>query len=80
MLIRNAENQNKLGLKSSHIRTYILDISSFEGAIDWNVTKSFVVHLAEGLDTDDRSRNEFNILKQKGLFTGQTAIIHGTAF
>ena len=80
VLIRNAENQNKLGLKSSHIRTYILDISSFEGAIDWNVTKSFVVHLAEGLDTDDRSRNEFNILKQKGLFTGQTAIIHGTAF
>ena len=80
VLIRNAENQNKLGLKSSHIRTYILDISSFEGTIDWNVTKSFVVHLAEGVDTDDRSRNEFNILKQKGLFTGQTAIIHGTAF
>ena len=80
VLIRNAENQNKLGLKSSHIRTYILDISSFKGTIDWNVTKSFVVHLAEGLDTDDRSRNEFNILKQKGLFTGQTAIIHGTAF
>ena len=80
VLIRNAENQNKLGLKSSHIRTYILAISSFEGTIDWNVTKSFVVHLAEGLDTDDRSRNEFNILKQKGLFTGQTAIIHGTAF
>ncbi len=80
VLIRNAENQNKLGLKSLHIRTYILDISSFEGTIDWNVTKSFVVHLAEGLDTDDRSRNEFNILKQKGLFTGQTAIIHGTAF
>src|SRR5437773_3513453 len=80
VLIRNAENQNKLGLKSSHIRTYILDISSFEGTIDWNVTKSFVVHLAEGLDTDDRSLNEFNILKQKGLFTGQTAIIHGTAF
>jgi len=80
VLIRNAENQNKLGLKSLHIRTYILDISSFKGGIDWNVTKSFVVHLAEGLDTDDRSRNEFNILKQKGLFTGQTAIIHGTAF
>ena len=80
VLIRNAENQNKLGLKSLYIRTYILDISSFKGAIDWNVTKSFVVHLAEGLDTDDRSRNEFNILKQKGLFTGQTAIIHGTAF
>src|SRR5947208_17135883 len=80
VLIRNAENQNKLGLKSTHIRTYILDISSFEGTIDWNITKSFVVHLAEGLDTDDRSRNEFNILKQKGLFTGQTAIIHGTAF
>jgi cytosine/adenosine deaminase-related metal-dependent hydrolase len=39
-----------------------------------------VVHLAEGLDTDERSRNEFNILKQKGLLTGQTAIIHGAAF
>ena len=68
VLIRNAENQNKLGLKASYIRTYILDISSFKGTIDWNVTKSFVVHLAEGVDTDDRSRNEFNILKQKGLF------------
>jgi 5-methylthioadenosine/S-adenosylhomocysteine deaminase len=80
VLIRNAENQNKLNLKSSHIRTYILDISSFKGTIDWNVTKSFVVHLAEGLPTDEKSRNEFNILKQKDLFTGQTAIIHGTAF
>jgi 5-methylthioadenosine/S-adenosylhomocysteine deaminase len=80
LLIRNAENQNKLELKDSYIRTHILDISSFKSTIDWKVTKSFVVHLAEGLDTDEKSRNEFNILKEKGLFTGQTAIIHGTAF
>jgi cytosine/adenosine deaminase-related metal-dependent hydrolase len=39
-----------------------------------------VVHLAEGLPTDERSRREFAILKQKGLLKPQTAIIHGTAF
>jgi cytosine/adenosine deaminase-related metal-dependent hydrolase len=77
-LIRNAENQNELGLPSNHIRTFILDISSFRSAIDWNETKSFVVHLAEGIDA--RSRDEFKTLKQKGLLAAGTAIIHGTAF
>jgi cytosine/adenosine deaminase-related metal-dependent hydrolase len=80
LLVRNAENQNKLNVSASHIRTYILDISSFRGTVNWNVTKSFVVHLAEGLPTDERSRREFAILKQKGLLKPQTAIIHGTAF
>lgn len=80
ILVRNAENQNQLGLSASHIRTYILDISSFKETVNWNVTKSFAVHLAEGLPTDDRSRKEFITLKQKGLLTAQTAIIHGMAF
>lgn len=77
-LIRNAENQNELGLPSSYIRTFILDITSFKGTVNWAVTKSFVVHLSEGVD--EKSRREFDVLKQKGLLTGQTAIIHGTAF
>lgn len=77
-LIRNAENQNELGLTPSHIRTFILDIKSFKGSVDWTATKSFVVHLAEGID--EKSRKEFDTLKQKNLLTGQTAIIHGTAF
>ena len=77
-LIRNVENQNELGSAGSHIRTFILDISSFRATVDWGVTKSFVVHLAEGVD--DRSRGEFQTLKQKGLLRAETTIIHGTAF
>ena len=48
-LIRNVENQNELGTSASHIRTYILDIRGFDSDINWNVTKSFVVHVAEGI-------------------------------
>jgi hypothetical protein len=33
-LIRNAENQANLPVPASHTRTYILDISSFQGGID----------------------------------------------
>ena len=44
---------------------------------NWNKTKSFVVHIAEGID--EKSRQEFDTLKAKGLLTGGTAIIHGTA-
>ena len=79
-LIRNAENQSELGLADAHIRTSILDIRTFNSLIDWTVTKAFVVHLSEGLGTDAPSREEFAILKQKGLLKQQTAIIHGTAF
>jgi 5-methylthioadenosine/S-adenosylhomocysteine deaminase len=77
-LIRNVENRSGLGLTADHIRTFILDISSFRGPVDWSRTKSLVIHLAEGID--ERSRREFQTLKQKGLLTRQTAIIHGTAF
>lgn len=79
-LIRNAENQNQLDIDSSHIRTFVLDIQTFDVAkekMDFSVTKSFVVHLAEGVDR--KARAEFATLKQKGLLTAQTAIIHGTA-
>jgi hypothetical protein len=77
-LIRNAENQNELGTSSRHIRTYILDIKTFKGSVDWGKTKSFVVHLSEGVD--EKSRGEFSTLKQKNLLSSGTAIIHGTAF
>jgi 5-methylthioadenosine/S-adenosylhomocysteine deaminase len=79
-LIRNAENQNQLGLPASHIRTFILDISSFKGSMDWSVTKSFAVHIAEGIRGDAPSKQEFAILKSKGLLASGTAIIHGAAF
>jgi 5-methylthioadenosine/S-adenosylhomocysteine deaminase len=58
-LIRNVENQNELATPASHIRTWILDIGRFEQTIDFNVTKSFVVHVAEGLPTDAPSTKEF---------------------
>ncbi len=79
-LIRNAENQNQLGLPASHIRTFILDIRSFKGSMDWSVTKSFAVHIAEGIRGDAPSKQEFTILKSKGLLASGTAIIHGAAF
>jgi 5-methylthioadenosine/S-adenosylhomocysteine deaminase len=77
-LVRNIENQNDLGLDASYIRTNILDIRSWKSRIDWTKTKSFVVHLSEGID--ETSRNEFDILKAKDLLRPETAIIHGTAF
>jgi 5-methylthioadenosine/S-adenosylhomocysteine deaminase len=76
-LIRNAESENGLLVTDSHIRTHILDIKSAP-TIDWNRTKAFVVHLSEGID--EKSRREFDTLKQKNLLTSGTAIIHGTAF
>lgn len=80
VLVRNAENQNQLNTPASHIRTYILDISSFKQTVDWDATKSFVVHIAEGVQGDAPSLKEFQILQQKSLLTANTAIIHGTAF
>jgi 5-methylthioadenosine/S-adenosylhomocysteine deaminase len=79
-LIRNVENQSELGIPAAHIRTSILDIRGFDAVINWSVTKAFVVHIAEGLPTDAPSRQEFQILKAKGLLRPETVIIHGTAF
>jgi 5-methylthioadenosine/S-adenosylhomocysteine deaminase len=77
-LVRNVENQNELALPGNHIRTNILAIGDFEGSVNWNDTKSFVVHVGEGID--EKSRTEFDALKQKGLLNANTAIIHGTGF
>jgi len=79
-LIRNAENQANLPTSASHIRTFILDIGSFKGGVDWTATKSFVVHLAEGVRGDPKSLGEFTTLKTKQLLASGTAIIHGAAF
>jgi 5-methylthioadenosine/S-adenosylhomocysteine deaminase len=79
-LIRNAENQANLPISASHIRTFILDIGSFQGGINWTATKSFVVHLAEGVRGDPKSLTEFTTLKSKGLLASGTAVIHGAAF
>jgi hypothetical protein len=57
----------------------ILDVSSYRSAPpNWTRTKSFVVHLAEGIQ--EKSRKEFDTLKAKQLLRAETAIIHGTAF
>src|SRR5207245_482261 len=66
-LIRNAENQANLAVSANHIRTFILDIGSFKGGINWSATKSFVVHLAEGVRGDPTSLAEFTTLKAKAL-------------
>jgi len=79
-LIRNAENQANLPTSASHIRTFILDIGSFQGGVNWTATKSFVVHLAEGVRGDPKSLIEFTTLKAKRLLASGTAVIHGAAF
>lgn len=76
-LIRNAESENGLPVSAAHIRTHILDVK-VAPVIDWTKTASFVVHVAEGVD--EKSRAEFDTLRQKQLLTAGTAIIHGTAF
>jgi cytosine/adenosine deaminase-related metal-dependent hydrolase len=76
-LIRNAENQNELGLPANTIRTYILDIKTFKGSVDWSKTKAYVIHLAEGID--EKSRAEFDTLKSKHMLHAGTVLIHGTA-
>jgi len=76
-LIRNAENQNELGLPANTIRTYILDIKTFKGSVDWSKTKAYVIHLAEGID--EKSRAEFDTLKAKHLLHAGTVLVHGTA-
>jgi 5-methylthioadenosine/S-adenosylhomocysteine deaminase len=78
-LVRNAENQNELGLPSGTIRTYILDIKTFKGSVNWTTTKAYVIHLAEGLPTDTESSGEFATLKAKGLLHAGTVLIHGMA-
>jgi 5-methylthioadenosine/S-adenosylhomocysteine deaminase len=76
-IIRNAENQSELNVPADHIRTNVLSIRDFHDAVDWTITKAFVVHLAEG--KDDSARGEFGVLRDKGLLTSGTAIIHGAA-
>jgi hypothetical protein len=69
-----------LPVSASHIRTYILDIASFQGGIDSSSTKRFVVHLAKGVRGDRKSLTEFTTLKSKNLLASGTAVIHGAAF
>ncbi len=45
-----------------------------------NELNLFVIHLGEGVPSDPLSVGEFEKLKDKGLLTNRTAIIHGTAF
>jgi len=70
----------ELPTSARRIRTFILDIGSFQGGINWSATKSFVVHLAEGVRGDPKSLTEFTTLKAKGLLASGTAVIHGAAF
>src|SRR6266511_768628 len=79
-LIRNAENQANLPTSASHVRTFILDIGSFQGDVNSTATKSVVVHLAEGVRGDPKSLTEFTTLKAKRLLASGTAVIHDAAF
>jgi 5-methylthioadenosine/S-adenosylhomocysteine deaminase len=58
------------------------DAKAHQIASDLNDNKLdlFLIHLGEGLPSDQLSVDEFGKLKDKGLLTNRTAIIHGTAF
>jgi hypothetical protein len=76
VLIRDAENWKAFKLPQGYIETQLDVDGKPSREIDWNVTKAFVIHLAEGVD--ENSRKEFELLKMKGWLRKQTAIIHGT--
>jgi len=84
VLVRNVDTQYN-GFGFDYVRTHVPSIDSLDDSDATSIkngtqngsVKSFVVHLAEGIDT--LSRNEFTTLKNKGLLLKETAIIHGTA-
>ncbi len=84
VLVRNVDTQYN-GFGFDYVRTHVPSIDSLDDSTAASIingtkngsVKSFVIHLAEGVDT--LSRNEFTTLKNKGLLLKETAIIHGTA-
>ncbi len=80
-LIRNVDMKN-FGIDKVYSRTLTIDDSRFNatrlisnsqvGKVD-----TWFIHLAEGVD--EKSRNEFDTLKDLNLLQEWTAIIHGTA-
>ncbi len=77
-LVRNADGMHDLPLPKTHVVQYIPDIRLFSLAIDWKVTRALAIHLGEGVD--EYTRQELDVLEQKGLLRRETLIIHGTAF
>ena len=84
VLIRNVDTQYN-GFGFDYVRTHVPSIDSLKDSDAASIingtkngtVKSFVIHLAEGID--QLSRDEFTTLKNKGLLLKETAIIHGTA-
>ena len=77
-LIRNADGFHDLPLPPDRVVGYIPDVRLFDLTIDWTHTRCLAIHLGEGID--DYTRQELDILDQKGLLRPETLIIHGTAF
>ncbi len=84
VLVRNVDSQYN-GFGIDYVRTHVPSIDSLDNSTATSIingtkngsVKSFVIHLAEGIDS--LSRSEFSTLKTKGLLLKETAIIHGTA-
>jgi len=91
VLARNAESSN---FGRQRIQSFVASIDSFLGApllallsqMQSGQVDAWLVHLAEGVLNGERrpgdpisSRDEFISLKDKGLLTDMTVIIHGTA-
>lgn len=91
LLARNAESLN---FGRQKIRSRVQPIDTFSGAplanllfeLQNNRVDAWLVHLAEGVRDGNRrpndlvsSRAEFASLKDKGLLTDMTVIVHGTA-
>lgn len=84
LLVRNVDTQFN-GFGFDYVRTHVPSIDSLDDSTATSIingtkngsVKSFVIHLAEGIDS--LSKAEFSTLKRKGLLLRETAIIHGTA-
>ena len=91
VLARNAESIN---FGTQRIQSLVTSIDSFAGAPLFSLLSrmqsgqvdAWLVHLAEGVPDGERrpgdptsSRREFMSLKDKGLLTDMTVIVHGTA-
>ena len=55
------------------------EIAVIKSQLDAGSLDAFFIHLAEGKSTDPVTKQEFSLLKQKGLLTARTSIVHGIA-
>ena len=69
--------QNVLGIGRDYNETTATAVRQKIAAKDLDLV---LIHVAEGKKTDPESAKEFDLLKERGFLTHNTAVIHGVAF